>query len=84
MNNKPLIITLVIVIFILGGLFYIYNPEPVEIGNNEEENVVCTMDALLCPDGSYVGRVPPDCQFEACPIPDDAVMEDGVILDDNN
>ncbi len=27
----------------------------------------CTMEAKLCPDGSYVGRVPPDCEFEACP-----------------
>ena len=27
----------------------------------------CTLEAKLCPDGSYVGRVPPDCEFEACP-----------------
>lgn len=84
MNNKPLVIILVVVIFILGTLFYIYNPDPIEIGEKKEEGVFCTMDAMLCPDGSYVGRVAPDCQFEACPIPDDAVMEDGVILDDNN
>ena len=29
--------------------------------------VACTMDAMQCPDGSFVGRVGPDCQFEACP-----------------
>ncbi|NYZ77745.1 eight-cysteine-cluster domain-containing protein [Candidatus Micrarchaeota archaeon] len=29
--------------------------------------VACTMEAKLCPDGSYVGRVPPDCEFEECP-----------------
>lgn len=29
--------------------------------------VACTMDAKMCPDGSYVGRVGPDCEFEACP-----------------
>ncbi len=34
---------------------------------SSEESVVCTMDAKLCPDGSYVGRTGPDCQFEACP-----------------
>ena len=28
----------------------------------------CTMDAKMCPDGSYVGRVPPACQFAACPL----------------
>ena len=27
----------------------------------------CTMDAMMCPDGSYVGRVPPDCDFAPCP-----------------
>jgi len=29
--------------------------------------VVCTADAKLCPDGSYVGRVPPSCEFTQCP-----------------
>lgn len=27
----------------------------------------CTMEARLCPDGSSVGRVPPDCKFAPCP-----------------
>jgi len=29
--------------------------------------VACTMEAKMCPDGSFVGRVGPDCEFEACP-----------------
>ncbi len=28
--------------------------------------VVCTMEAKMCPDGSYVGRVGPSCEFQAC------------------
>ena len=28
----------------------------------------CTMEAKQCPDGSYVGRSGPDCEFTACPI----------------
>ena len=32
----------------------------------EDESVFCTLDAKLCPDGSYVGRVPPNCEFRAC------------------
>ncbi|HLP86276.1 MAG TPA: hypothetical protein VK153_00135 [Candidatus Paceibacterota bacterium] len=31
--------------------------------------VACTMDAKLCPDGSYVGRVGPNCEFAKCPEP---------------
>lgn len=31
----------------------------------------CTMDAMMCPDGSTVGRVPPSCEFAPCPgVPD--------------
>jgi len=31
-----------------------------------EEGVACTLDAMQCPDGSYVGRTGPDCEF-VCP-----------------
>ena len=34
-----------------------------------DKPVACTMDAKQCPDGSYVGRVAPDCTFAACPAP---------------
>jgi tryptophan-rich sensory protein len=29
--------------------------------------VYCSMDAKLCPDGSAVGRIGPQCQFAPCP-----------------
>jgi hypothetical protein len=29
--------------------------------------VFCTQDAKQCPNGSYVGRVPPNCAFAPCP-----------------
>jgi len=29
--------------------------------------VACTMEAKICPDGSYVGRSGPKCEFAACP-----------------
>jgi len=31
------------------------------------KQVPCTMEAKLCPDGSYVGRVGPNCEFASCP-----------------
>jgi hypothetical protein len=31
--------------------------------------VMCTGDVKLCPDGSFVGRVPPACEFAPCPAP---------------
>jgi hypothetical protein len=30
--------------------------------------MACTTEAKLCPDGSYVGRVGPKCEFSSCPI----------------
>lgn len=66
------------IVFIFGGLFYVYYPDPTEYKNPKEtEPVACTMDAKLCPDGSYVGRVAPNCEFADCPIPEGAIMEDG-------
>ena len=31
------------------------------------EGFMCTMEAKICPDGTYVGRVGPNCDFQACP-----------------
>lgn len=36
------------------------------------EGVMCTMDAQLCPDGSYVGRTGPNCKF-VCPASSESV-----------
>ncbi|MBT4124662.1 MAG: hypothetical protein HN981_01975 [Candidatus Pacebacteria bacterium] len=52
-----------------------------------EEEVVCTYETKECPDGSYVGRMLPDCEFEECfvpelrfnEVPDPNQMEEGVV-----
>ena len=40
-------------------------------------SVVCTMDAMMCPDGTYVGRSAPDCKF-ICPSVSDKCVEGDV------
>jgi hypothetical protein len=49
--------------------------------NNGDENtddfVACTMDAMQCPDGSYVGRTGPDCTF-SCPTTDEPAPQEVV------
>ncbi len=37
------------------------------IMKRESPQVACTMEAKLCPDGSYVGRQGPQCEFAECP-----------------
>src|SRR3989339_930880 len=34
---------------------------------SEDNQVACTMDAKICPDGSSVGRTGPNCEFSQCP-----------------
>lgn len=69
---------LAVLIVILGGAIYWYSPV-VRQGNSEQ--VFCTMDALLCPDGSGVGRQGPKCEFTACPYKDSLT---GELWKDNN
>jgi len=33
------------------------------------KKTACTMEAKVCPDGTSVGRVGPDCEFAPCPTP---------------
>lgn len=33
----------------------------------ENDGIACTLEAKQCPDGSYVGRTGPRCEFTACP-----------------
>ena len=54
---------LIFIIVITGFLGYFLNNKDQV---NPEEKVVCSMDVLMCPDGSYVGRTGLNCEF-VCP-----------------
>lgn len=55
---KSLLILLVVAIFTFAGTYYVAN---------RNTQVACTEDAKLCPDGSYVSRAGPTCDFAPCP-----------------
>lgn len=40
---------------------------PIPSASPSGEQVACAQDAKLCPDGSYVSREGPNCEFAACP-----------------
>ncbi len=52
MKKKYLIIALVVIIALVIATISL---------------VACTQEAKQCPDGSYVGRTGPKCEFKACP-----------------
>lgn len=60
-------ITLPILAFLLGMRYQRM------LGDNEANippagQKGCTLEAKICPDGSTVGRVGPNCEFAPCPI----------------
>ncbi|OGJ02799.1 hypothetical protein A3G06_00195 [Candidatus Nomurabacteria bacterium RIFCSPLOWO2_12_FULL_46_14] len=66
--NKSLIISIVILLIVAAAMVYALRMAPLPIFSSpEKERVFCTMEAKLCPDGSYVGRTGPNCEFTLCP-----------------
>ncbi|MBP6858008.1 MAG: carboxypeptidase regulatory-like domain-containing protein [Candidatus Pacebacteria bacterium] len=59
--------TIIAVLILIGAFIAInYDKKQVVAPTPTPSPVACTMDAMQCPDGSYVGRTGPDCQF-ICP-----------------
>jgi len=69
------IAVLILIVLIVGAVFIFGTgkqasaplPDTNALPNEDTDQVVCTMEAKLCPDGSYVGRSGPKCEFAACP-----------------
>jgi hypothetical protein len=57
MSNKSIAL-IIVAILIVGAIFYFQHKEP---------TIACTLDAKICPDGSSVSRIAPDCEFATCP-----------------
>ncbi len=70
MSTKVLFILVgVLVCAGIAGLFAwnTISPGTLHLVQNGPLPVACTMEAKVCPDGSYVGRSGPKCEFAACP-----------------
>ena len=57
----------VVLLVLIYFVFFKSTPTSNVNDNNNENNIVCTTDAKECPDGSYVGRSGPKCEFAPCP-----------------
>lgn len=57
-------LSLVVVCCVVGvGVYLSYQ----NTSTTNDDGIACTMEAKLCPDGSYVGRTLPNCAFATCP-----------------
>lgn len=59
---------------ILISVFYFYRASAPSSPAAPSEPVFCTQEAKLCPDGSYVSRTGPNCEFTSCPSASDAII----------
>jgi len=49
-------------ISVLGAIYFLHTKA-------EHRQIACTQEAKQCPDGSYVARTGPNCEFAQCPSP---------------
>lgn len=62
MKKNFLVVFLIIILITTGAVYYFYG-----VQKNSGNQVFCTQEALLCPDGSYVARHGNKCAFDSCP-----------------
>ncbi len=70
--NKPnfsISLILILLLFLLIGAIggYYLGSNKITQPSNPPDQQACTMEAKLCPNGTSVGRVPPNCDFTPCP-----------------
>lgn len=64
---------IVAAILIIGAGFIVWaastdtSPRPESATPNPSTEQACTTDAMMCPDGTAVGRTGPNCSFAPCP-----------------
>ncbi len=69
------ILGIIALTFLFG---YINNNKP-KIPENPDQ-VYCIQDVAMCPDGTFVSRVPPDCVFKACSQSSTSTINTGITL----
>ena len=72
--SKKYILALILIVLVIAGVAVAKFGKFTQDNNivatttaTSTDQVACTMEAKLCPDGSYVGRQGPRCEFKACP-----------------
>ncbi len=70
MKMTKVIVTFLGLIVVIIGIVFIATKSKTQtvFPAPQPQPVACTQEAKQCPDGSYVGRTGPQCQFSACPI----------------
>ncbi|PIQ66573.1 MAG: hypothetical protein COV96_00805 [Candidatus Zambryskibacteria bacterium CG11_big_fil_rev_8_21_14_0_20_42_18] len=66
--SKKILGTVTIILLVLVVPMATSNAQTLETKVKVEDDIIlCTQEVRLCPDGSYVGRKAPSCEFATCP-----------------
>jgi len=67
--DKKIVVLALVASFLMGLVinadYMAYHP--VASNDLQKNPVACTQEAMQCPDGSYVSRTGPNCEFAQCP-----------------
>lgn len=69
LNEETMLFILFGVFFMVVGFLSLYMEARQNLSPQPSQQVGCTREAKLCPDGSYVSRTGPNCEFAVCPSP---------------
>jgi hypothetical protein len=71
--KKNALVLFILILLLITAVVFAYNSGGHAGGKNNISVIpavkekACTMEAKLCPDGTYVGRSGPRCEFSPCP-----------------
>ena len=65
-KNRTLVLIASLLMIACLGYYFADVPRNNDI-RNAPSPVACTLEAKICPDGTSVGRVGPQCDFAPCP-----------------
>ncbi|MBU3896131.1 DUF1460 domain-containing protein [Patescibacteria group bacterium] len=70
MSKNVLISFIALAVLIASAGIYLFT-------GKTQKSVICTQEAKVCPDGSTVSRVAPECEFAACAPKEDTLVDFG-------
>ncbi|MBI2338686.1 hypothetical protein HYU95_05905 [Candidatus Daviesbacteria bacterium] len=73
----PVYLLVVILVFLIiaGGVYYFGAGKNMSFPFKNDPKA-CNEEAKLCPNGSYVGREGPNCEFKQCPAPKPSIPDE--------
>ena len=66
-KNLLILIFVLMIVTVLSFYFFVFKPE-------EVKPVICPDEQKECPDGTFVKKIPPKCEFESCPGEEDGIL----------